>query len=305
MSDRSLYRSRAMARRDEPESIDAVPRVTAPHEWAIVAGLLVLVIVALAWAILGRVEVRSTVEGVLVRPGERKTIVSALPGIVTEVLAQPGQAVAAGAPVVTLEPAGLDLRIRIARATEELLTDLLDRSAQNAPAALQASLAQATAARLELTALQTAGSVVVSPRSGALTALHVAAGDTVQAGATIADLRSDADGPVTAVTLIRAEQARDVRPGMGARILFEQAGEQRALQAAVTTVAEPGRPPAWLRDAPIAERWAHGETGAVLVTFAFAAPHEALAVGDLWPCRVEVVRQRVAPLALLAAGRGS
>ena len=304
MSDRSLYRSRAIARRDEPEPIDAVPRVTAPHEWAIVAGLLVLVIVALAWAIFGRVEVRSTVEGVLVRPGERKTIVSALTGTVTEVLAQPGQAVAAGAPVVRLEPAGLDLQIRIARTTEELLTDLLDRSAQTTPAALQTWLAHAIATRLELTALQTAGSVVVSPRSGALTALHVAAGDTVQAGATIADLRSDADGPVTAITLISAEQAGDVRPGMGARILFEQAGEQRALQAAVTTVAEPGQPPAWLRVAPIAER-THREAGTVLVTFALATPHEALAVDDLWPCRVEIVRQRVAPLALLAAGRGS
>ena len=303
MSDRSLYRSKAMARRDEQESIDAVPRVTAPHEWVIVAGLFALVIVALAWAIFGRVEVRSTVDGVLVRPGERKTIVSALPGTVTDVLAEPGQAVAAGAPVVTLEPVGLALRLRIARTTEELLADLLDRS-ETTPA-LQAALAQATAARLELTAQQTAGSVIVSPRAGALTVLHVAAGDTVQAGASIADLRSDAAGPVTAVTLVSAEQAREVRPGMAARILFEQAGAPRALQAEVTDVAEPGAPPAWLRAAPFAEPWAHGEAGGVLVTFALAAPQEALAVDDLWPCRVEIVQQRVAPLALLAAGRGS
>ena len=304
MSDRGLYRSRALARRDEQESIDAVPRVTAPHEWAIVAGLFVLVIVALVWAIFGRVEVSSTVDGVLVRPGERSIIVSALPGTVTDVLAEPGQAVAAGAPVVTLELAGLDLQIRIARTTEELLADLLDRVAETTPA-LQASLAQATAARLELTALRTAGSVIVSPRSGALTVLHVAAGDTVQAGTTIADLRSDAAGPVTAVTLVSAEQARDVRPGMAARILFERAGEQHALPAEVTTVAEPGRPPAWLRDVPFAEPWAHGEAGGVLVTFALAAPQEALAVDDLWPCRVEIVQQRVAPLSLLAAGSGS
>ena len=38
--------------------------------------------------------------------------------------------------------------------------------------------------------------------------------------------------------------------------------------------------------------------------FAFADP-QVLAVDDRWPCRLEVVQQRVAPLALPTAGRGS
>ena len=308
-----MFRRRALLRKAEPEPIDALLRVTAPHEWAIVTGLVVALIAAVAWGMFGRVAVNLTVDGVLARPGERIGIVSAVSGSITEVLVESGDSVAAQAPVATLEPPGLEMQVRIARTKEELLADLLERAGETTAATVQVALAEAQAERLQLTALRTAGSAIVSPRAGVITATHVVPGDTVAAGATIADLRSGGGGGggVTAVAFLSSDQARTVQPGMTVRVLVEQpdGGGQRALQGAVLTVSESGRLPAWLAAAPLAAARTDARQRGHLVTFSVTAPEGAegtqeLQVDDLRPCRLEIVQQRVAPFALLTTARG-
>ena len=307
-----MFRRRALLRKAEPEPIDALLRVTAPHEWAIVTALVLALIAAVAWGMFGRVAVNLTVDGVLARPGERIGIVSAVSGSITEVLVESGDSVAAQAPVATLEPPGLEMQVRIARTKEELLADLLERAGETTAATVQVALAEAQAERLQLTALRTAGSAIVSPRAGVITATHVVPGDTVAAGATIADLRSGGAGAgVTAVAFLSSDQARTVQPGMTVRVLVEQpdGGGQRVLQGAVLTVSESGRLPAWLAAAPLAAARTNAHQRGHLVTFSVTAPEGAegtqeLQVDDLRPCRLEIVQQRVAPFALLTTARG-
>ena len=292
----NVFRRSALTRNAEPERIDALLRVTAPHEWAIAAGLLLSLLLAATWRIFARVETNLTTAAVLVRPGERSTIVSAVAGSITDVLVKPGDAVAAGAHIATVAPAGLDMRLRIARATEERLADLLDRPGAAAEATLRVALAQAQAQaeRVEFTALATAGSAIVSSRAGTITAIPV-----------IAAIRFAAAGPVTAAAFLSTDQARAVQPGMAARLRLERADRrgQMLVAGAVLTVAERGRLPAWLRGTPLAPSGTSGAGGGHLVTFSLQQTEAALPAGDLWPGRLEIVLQRVAPLALLTTAR--
>ena len=249
---------------------------------------------AATWGIFARVETNLTAAAVLVRPGERSTIVSAVPGSITDVLVKPGDVVAPGAHIATVAPAGLDMRLRIARAAEERLADLLDRPGAAAEATLRVALAQAQAERVELTALATAGSAIVSSRAGTITAIPV-----------IAAIRFAAAGPVTAAAFLSTDPARAVQPGMAARLRLERADRrgQMLVAGAVLTVAERGRLPAWLRGTPLAPSGTSGGGGGHLVTFSLQQTEAALPAGDLWPGRLEIVLQRVAPLALLTTAR--
>ena len=280
----------------EAEPIDAPLRVTAPHEWAVAGGLLLLVVLAVAWGVFGRVAVNVTADGVLVRPGERRAIVSAVSGLVTDVLVEAGDVVAADALVAVIEPAGVDARLRVAATTEALLADLIAESDAAVGAALREALVRARAEHLELTALQAAGSTIVSSRAGQITATHVEVGDVVDAGTAVADVRHDSAGPVTAMAVLPARQAREVQAGMTARVRMERAdgGEAPVLAGTVTTVSAAGRLPAWLRAAPLPA----GDGRGLLIEVAVDG-REAFPVHDFQPCRLEIVLRRVAPLALL------
>lgn len=291
-------------RNAEPESIDAPLQTTAPHEWLVATGLVLSLVLVLAWSTLGRIEVNLRTEGVLVQPGERIRIVSAAPGRVLEMLVRPGAEVAAGAPVARLAPAGLEMRLRVAAAREALLADLVDESGAGAGPALVAALAGARAERIELVALETTGSTVVSTGAGEITALRVAVGDAVDAGAAISELRLHATGPLEAIAFLAAGQAQEVRPGMAARVLVAPAAgaEPRALRGEVVSVTERGTLPWWLNATTLGEQWSSARRGR-LVRISIAGG-EVLRFDDLQPVRIEILLERVAPLTLLGAPRG-
>ena len=300
------FSQRSLSRSTEPEPTDQLLRVTAPHEWMIVAGLVLSLAAAAAWGVFGRVEVSLMLDGVLVQPGERTPVVSAVSGRVLAVLVQPGDAVAERTRIALIEPAGLDAQVRIADATRNLLQGLLNRSGGPADPALQVALAVIRAEGLVLEALDNAGSAIVSSRSGEVSTTHVRVGDVVEAGATIAYLRHGAGGEVAAVAFLTAEQARTVRPGMPARVLVEAGpgGAPRALAGGIASVSGPVEFPAWLDGTPLAASWAHAGARGRLVTFSPAEPEE-LRGEDLRSCRLEIVLERVPPLALLASTRGA
>ena len=102
----TIFREKALARRAEREAVDARLQVTAPHEWLVVSGLGVALLVLLAYGVLGQAERSLTVDAVLVQPGERVDVVAGVSGVVASVFAKAGDAVKAGQVIARVRQAG-------------------------------------------------------------------------------------------------------------------------------------------------------------------------------------------------------
>ena len=103
----SQFRESAFARNTEPEALDDRAQLTAPHEWAVLACLGLVVAAIIAWGVFGSVERTVRSDGVLVLSGDRHTLLSEVSGVVVEVMAQTGEQVGAGQPIVRIAAAGV------------------------------------------------------------------------------------------------------------------------------------------------------------------------------------------------------
>ena len=116
-------------------------------------------------------------------------------------------------------------------------------------------------------------------------------------------MRFDAAGAVTAVALLSAGEARELQPGMEVRIRIEGANGagHETLRGEVAVVSDSSRVPPWIGTTPLAAAAARDDDRNRLVTFALTLPEERPGWEDLRPCRVEIVRERVSPVALLVS----
>ena len=290
--DKSLFREEALASHGKTERLDVLPQVTAPHEWAILAGLALVLLGAGAWCVFGSIERRLTTDCLLVRPGDRRAVLAELSGTVTDVLVDTGDPVRSGQAVARVRRPELRRAMRIARARVDAL------EARPAGGRLQA--ARAELADLEL--VEAVGDVIVSPYAGAVTALALTPGQPVAAGAEVARIRTAAADGMEAVAFIAPAHAAQVAAGMTARVLVPAPDGRRpsVLEAELREVAaRPAAPPDWLAGfgLPAAER------GHLVRLSLRIGPDRALADGE--PCRLDIVTRRQAPIRFLArAGSG-
>ena len=214
-----MFREKALARRAEREAIDARLQVTAPHEWLLVSGLGVVLVVLLAYGLIGRVERSLSVETVLVRPGERVAVVAGVPGVVVDVLAEVGDTVAQGQSIARVQ--GL-----------------------HALGALRSETPQSGGDNLTT-------HDIVAPLDGELVTLALAAGRRVAAGALAARIRTASVGPVEAIGFVTRDEALQLAPGMQAQVrpVVPVAGAPRILPARVERVSpRVVSPAAWLTE---------------------------------------------------------
>ena len=134
-----VFREEAVARRARPEPLDARLQVTAPHEWMVLAGIGLSLLLFLAWAAFGSVERRLSVEAVLVRPGERHAVTSPVSGTVVETAAAVGDALEAGQTIARVRPPEAERQARVARRIVGAVEDGMRRS-EGAAAALREAL---------------------------------------------------------------------------------------------------------------------------------------------------------------------
>ena len=149
--DEQMFREEAFARRGRTESLDGLLRVTAPHMWIVLAGLVLVLAGVLVWLLVGSVERTVAADCALARPGERYEVLSPVSGIVVAVLAGVGDTVEAGAPLARVRQPHLDHQVSVARARLEALEALEPQGAE-APV-----LAAARAELVELEAVRVAG----------------------------------------------------------------------------------------------------------------------------------------------------
>ena len=104
MIGKTIFREEALARRARQEPLEDLLRVTAPHEWVLLAGLGAAVLAVLAWSVFGSVERTVTLDALLVyserQPGTSADVEAGPPDLEAHAYVTPGQAaqLAAGLP---------------------------------------------------------------------------------------------------------------------------------------------------------------------------------------------------------------
>ena len=290
------YRLSAVAMMSDREQLHTLLQVTAPREWAVVAAVLVLVSAVAAWGVFGTVERALFADCLVLRPGVRHMVVAGVAGTVTEVLAAPGDAVAAGDVLARVRQPDVERGLRIAEARLERIE--LDFPAVGS-AAVPPQLAAARDAVADLRTALDAGGVVTTPWAGELEFSSLVPGVALAAGAEVAQVRAGPGAPLEVLAFVPASasaaveegQAAQVRPAGGGSVT---AGARVARRGDVAPAV-----PAWLINLGAG---AAAESGRLL-RLALDAADASPAPGG---CSVRVVTARHAPLLLLAppvAGR--
>ena len=89
---RKDFLEKALASKDQRQQLNHLLRVTAPHERLLLAGIGVLLLVALAvWAFFGSITLGLRLEGVLIEPGDRYEVMAAEPGHLVDVVVSSGE----------------------------------------------------------------------------------------------------------------------------------------------------------------------------------------------------------------------
>ncbi len=281
-----LYRQRACDQRGRSAPIDGVLQVSAPSDWIVLIGLAAVVLAVMAWSIFGRLEQGMSGTCALQAAGVKHAATAETTGVVTEVLARPGELVNVGDPLVRLAAPELSLAVELAQARSAAL-------AAHRPASGEAAIVAAEAAALA--ASEATATLVLSPVSGFVGASVSVVGTPVSPGAAVAEVLAPTSGPPTAIIALSGEDAARVRPAMEVRITVTAAGESNTVRADArvsddTTVASTDSP----SDAEVA----------VAAHFtASSAALEALALRDGATCAARIVTDSRRPVELLVGRR--
>ena len=289
-----LFRQEAYNRRGQAEPIDGLLRVTAPHEWAILGILGLVVIGVVAWGVFGRIERSLSANCILATPGERFPVVAGAAGTVVDVSVAVGDPVAEGQPIAHVRTPDLARRAGVARARLATL-----EAAENPDGG---DLAAAGAELRGLEALQASGEPILSPYAGELASHALVPGRPVEAGSDVAVIRTGGGSSLEVLTVLEPADAQRVDSTMSARVLTGS-GDGAAghtLDAQIREIApRSAAVPRWLASAGLP-----APTNGRLVRLALTeAPTPNLADGDA--CRVRIVLDRERPVQLLSSPWGS
>jgi len=110
-----VFRKVALERMSSPEQLDQLLRVTTPKTWLALLALLAFLGTAVAWGVFGELTTRVSGQGVLIRSGGVRNVVSLGAGQVLDLAVRVGDRVAVGQLVGTVAQPALVEQIRIAR----------------------------------------------------------------------------------------------------------------------------------------------------------------------------------------------
>lgn len=294
-----VFREEAVARRSRPEPLDGRLQVTAPHEWIVLAGLCMSVLLFLAWGVFGQVERTLSTMAVIVQPGDRDPVISGVSGNVIEVLAEVGDPVEPEQPIARVELPEAERQARITRT----IVDEVEGRMRDADTATAAEVWEALleAARDVEAVERRAGQSIVVPRDvrGTLVGHRLVAGQPVRAGQTVAQVLGRSADDWQAFAFVTSQDAERLEEGMAAEVLLapEQPGASRLAARVLEVSSRPVIAPAWLADLGLAN-----PVPAHLLRLVLDDPPESLADGA--DGRVRIVLGQQSPVTLLVGGSG-
>ena len=288
----SPFREEAAASRDERQQLDHLLRITAPHERIVLAGIGLVLLALVAWALFGSVVRHVTIDGVLIEPGDRHELISTEPGYLVAYLVVPGDRVEAGEPIARQSVPELERETVALRDRVELLETEVRRAGGGSDS-LSTLLVSARLALLQMEARRSARESIVSQIGGEVMALRSAPGEYLPAGAAVAQIRAAEEQPLQAVLWVAPRMAQRIQAGMRAsvEVVMPDSATHR-LQGEVALVTA-GPLPDWLGARPPEVLGAAHRVDVVL------DQASDLSLPDGTACRIRIVLGRHPPAALL------
>ncbi|MFC5804595.1 HlyD family efflux transporter periplasmic adaptor subunit [Streptomyces formicae] len=178
------FRQKALSKLQSPEEIDLPVRFARPQGWLVLAVTVVAMAAASFWSVHGSVSSTVSVPGILTHAQGSYVLQSPVAGQVTEVLAEEGEQLPAGAPL---------LKVRTAAEGSERQGEAADGAQQGESGG-------------EEKGEQTSGTVVRTIAAGRVTALVATIGAVVTTGANVAVMErvDDAGAPLMAMLYLPA-----------------------------------------------------------------------------------------------------
>ncbi len=102
MAESKIFRKVALERLSSPEQLDQLMQVTNPRGWLALGALILLILAAVVWGVLGSIPTEAVGEGILLRRGGVSELVANASGQVEEVRVGVGDVIAGGQVVATI-----------------------------------------------------------------------------------------------------------------------------------------------------------------------------------------------------------
>lgn len=115
----SLFRKTALDALSSPEQLDQPLQLLRPSQWILLASLSFFSITILAWSIVGRIPVRVSGRGVLIKPNSLTVVQSEMAGRVTELQAKVGDCLASGSLMGRIDPVTQEVEMKAAQSRLE------------------------------------------------------------------------------------------------------------------------------------------------------------------------------------------
>jgi len=115
----SIFRKASLERLSSPEQLDVIMRVTGGKRWLALAGLFLILGVAMLWGYAGTIDTKVSGSGVIVRTGTVLNVVTSGAGLVTTITANLGERVKANQVVAKVSDPEMLEKIRLARSALE------------------------------------------------------------------------------------------------------------------------------------------------------------------------------------------
>jgi HlyD family secretion protein len=115
----SIYRKTSLERLSSPEQLDTIMRVTGAKRWLALAGMFLILGVAVIWGYTGTIDTKVSGSGVIVRAGTVMNVDAPGSGLVTSISVNLGDRVKANQVVAKISDEEMLEKIRLARAALE------------------------------------------------------------------------------------------------------------------------------------------------------------------------------------------
>ncbi len=117
--DTSIFRKTSLERLSSPEQLDTIMRVTGAKRWLALAGMFLILGVAVIWGYEGTIDTKVSGSGVIVRAGTVLNVVASGSGLVTSISVNLGDRVKADQVVAKVTDEEMLEKIRLARSALE------------------------------------------------------------------------------------------------------------------------------------------------------------------------------------------
>ena len=108
----NIYRKTALDKLSSPEQLDKAITVISPSFWIAMIGLGIIFLIALLWAIFGRIPISVSTDGIYMDPGGMRPVASETSGFVDEVYVIDGDAVTAGQKLAHIDTSNIEEELK-------------------------------------------------------------------------------------------------------------------------------------------------------------------------------------------------